>query len=42
VKAQGRHAPGGAYVHQKDLGPGTAAAARALTRFDSDPTWSRF
>ena len=78
VKAQGPHAPGGAYdyvvrggmiggfalvaypaeygasgvmtfivshdgvVYQKDLGPDTAAAARALTRFDPDPTWSRF
>jgi hypothetical protein len=78
VKAQGPHAPGGAYdyvvrgnmiggfalvaypaeygasgvmtfivshdgvVYQKDLGPGTAAAARALTRFDPDPSWSRF
>jgi hypothetical protein len=29
-------------VYQKDLGPGTAAAARALTRFDPDPSWSRF
>lgn len=78
VKAQGPHAPGGAYdyvvrgnmiggfalvaypaeygasgvmtfivshdgvVYQKDLGPGTAATARALTHFDPDPTWSRF
>jgi DUF2950 family protein len=78
VKAQGAHAPGGAYdylvrgsmiggfalvaypaeygasgvmtfivnhdgiVYQKDLGPSTAAAARALTLFDPDPTWSRF
>lgn len=29
-------------VYQKDLGPGTAATARGLTRFDPDPTWSRF
>ena len=29
-------------VYQKDLGPGTAAAARALTQFDPDPSWSRF
>jgi hypothetical protein len=78
VKAQGSHAPGGAYdyvvrgnmiggfalvaypaeygasgvmtfivshdgiVYQKDLGPGTAAAVRALTLFDPDPSWSRF
>jgi Protein of unknown function (DUF2950) len=78
VKAQGAHAPGGAYdyvaqghmiggfaliaypaeygvsgvmtfmvnhdgiVYQKDLGPNTAAAARALRSFDPDPTWSRF
>jgi DUF2950 family protein len=78
VKAQGPHAPGGAYdyvvrgnmiggfalvaypaeygasgvmtfivshdgvVYQKDLGPGTAATAGALTQFDPDPTWSRF
>ncbi len=78
VKAQGPHAPGGAYdyvvrgsmiggfalvaypaeygasgvmtfivnhdgiVYQKDLGPSTAATARALTHFDPDPTWSRF
>lgn len=26
----------------KDLGPSTAATARALTHFDPDPTWSRF
>jgi hypothetical protein len=78
VKAQGPHAPGGAYdyvvrgqmiggfaliaypaeygasgvmtfivshdgiVYQKDLGPTTAAIARGLTRFDPDPSWSRF
>jgi hypothetical protein len=78
VKAQGPHAPGGAYdyvvrgnmiggfalvaypaeygasgvmtfivnhdgvVYQKDLGPSTTATARALTKFDPDPTWSRF
>jgi hypothetical protein len=29
-------------VYQKDLGPSTAATARALTHFDPDPTWSRF
>jgi hypothetical protein len=29
-------------VYQKDLGPGTAAAVRALTLFDPDPSWSRF
>ena len=29
-------------VYQKDLGPGTDVAARALTLFDPDPTWSRF
>jgi hypothetical protein len=78
VKAQGAHAPGGAYdyvgrghmiggfaliaypaeygasgvmtfmvnhdgiVYQKDLGPNTAATARALTSFDPDDTWTRF
>jgi hypothetical protein len=26
-------------VYQKDLGPGTAAAARAVTRFDPDKSW---
>ncbi|HEY7653453.1 MAG TPA: DUF2950 domain-containing protein [Methylomirabilota bacterium] len=29
-------------VYQKDLGPNTSATARAVTRFDPDPTWSRF
>jgi hypothetical protein len=28
-------------VYQKDLGPDTAAAARAITRFDPDNTWTR-
>jgi hypothetical protein len=28
-------------VYQKDLGPDTAAAARAITRFDPDSTWTR-
>jgi hypothetical protein len=28
-------------VYQKDLGPDTAAAARAITRFDPDGTWTR-
>jgi hypothetical protein len=27
--------------YQKDLGPDTAAAARAITRFDPDNTWTR-
>jgi hypothetical protein len=27
-------------VYQKDLGPDTAAAARAITRFDPDSTWT--
>jgi hypothetical protein len=27
--------------YQKDLGPNTAAAARAITRFDPDNTWTR-
>jgi hypothetical protein len=28
-------------VYQKDLGPDTAAIARAITRFDPDRTWTR-
>jgi hypothetical protein len=28
-------------VYQKDLGPDTAAAAHAITRFDPDSTWTR-
>jgi Protein of unknown function (DUF2950) len=28
-------------VYQKDLGPDTAAAARAMSRFDPDSTWTR-
>ena len=28
-------------VYQKDLGPDTAAAVRAITRFDPDSTWTR-
>jgi hypothetical protein len=28
-------------VYQKDIGPDTAAAARAMTRFDPDSTWTR-
>jgi DUF2950 family protein len=28
-------------VFQKDLGPNTAAAAAAITRFNPDPTWAR-
>ena len=27
-------------VHQKDLGAGTDAAARAMTRYDPDPSWT--
>jgi hypothetical protein len=77
LKAQGEHAPGGAYeyvvrghmiggfalvafpaeygasgvttfvvnhdgiVYQKDLGPNTAAIARAMAKFDPDGTWKR-
>jgi hypothetical protein len=26
-------------VYEKDLGPGTDAAARAITLFDPDDTW---
>jgi len=29
-------------VYQKDLGLSTTATAGALTKFDPDPTWSRF
>jgi hypothetical protein len=29
-------------VYQKDLGPNTAATARALQSFDPDDTWTRF
>jgi hypothetical protein len=28
-------------LYEKDLGPGTAARAKALMRFDPDPTWRR-
>lgn len=28
-------------VYEKDLGPDSAARARAMTRFDPDPTWSK-
>jgi len=28
-------------VYEKNLGPGTAAAARAMTRFDPDPSWQK-
>ena len=28
-------------VYQKDLGPDTAALARAMTQFNPDPTWER-
>jgi hypothetical protein len=28
-------------VYQKDLGPGTGAAARAMTQFNPDSTWTR-
>ncbi|HEX4508349.1 MAG TPA: DUF2950 family protein, partial [Alphaproteobacteria bacterium] len=28
-------------VFQKDLGPNTATAAKAMTRFDPDITWTR-
>jgi hypothetical protein len=28
-------------LYQKDLGPGTAAQARAMTRFDPDSTWQK-
>lgn len=28
-------------VHEKDLGPDTAAAAKATTRYDPEPSWSR-
>jgi len=28
-------------VYQKDLGPGTAALAAAMTRFDPDPSWQK-
>jgi hypothetical protein len=28
-------------VYQKDLGPGTAAAVRAITTYNPDPSWSR-
>ena len=28
-------------VYEKDLGPDSAARARAITRFDPDPTWSK-
>jgi len=28
-------------VYQKDLGPGTARAAAAITRFDPDLSWAR-
>jgi len=77
LKAQGKHAPGGAYdyvvkgnmilgfglvaypakygssgimtfivnqegvVYQKDLGKGTAKAAKAIKRYDPDPTWKK-
>ena len=77
LKAQGKHAPGGAFsydargsmlggfaavawpvhygdsgvmtfmvshdgaLYQKDLGPNTASRARAITRFDPDPSWQK-
>lgn len=28
-------------VYQKNLGPKTHAAVRAMTRFDPDPTWQK-
>jgi hypothetical protein len=28
-------------VYQKDLGPGSGANARAITRFDPDPSWTK-
>jgi hypothetical protein len=28
-------------VYEKDLGPDGAARARAITRFDPDPTWRK-
>jgi hypothetical protein len=28
-------------VYEKDLGPGTAARAAAMTRFDPDSTWRK-
>jgi hypothetical protein len=28
-------------VYQKDLGPNTAAIARAMAKFDPDGTWKR-
>ena len=51
MKAQGPHAPGGAYdyVVRGNMIGGFALVAYpaeygawALTRFDPDPTWSRF
>jgi hypothetical protein len=28
-------------VYQKDLGKGTAKAAKAMKRYDPDPTWKK-
>jgi hypothetical protein len=28
-------------LYEKDLGPGSAARAKALVRFDPDPTWRK-